>query len=73
MPQSDLLLKGEPLKGEPGTRSKMSLRELEALRAERIALDELSREGILGEETLIELQAELDEAIYQSESRENHV
>ncbi len=41
----------------------ISLARVEALRAERIALDELTRDGLLNEETLIELQAELDEAI----------
>jgi len=50
----------------------VSLARIEALRAERIALDDLSREGILGEEALIELQAELDEAIYQATTLESH-
>jgi len=43
----------------------ISLARLEVMRAERSALDAFSREGILNEETLIELQAELDEAIFQ--------
>ncbi len=63
----------ELLEDQPDLRAQIvSLARLEALRAERIALDELSREGILGEETLIELQAELDEAIYQGGSGASH-
>lgn len=60
------------LEDQPDLRAQIvSLARLEALRAERTALDELSREGILGEEALIELQAELDEAIYQGGSSES--
>ena len=63
----------ELLADQPDLRDQIvSLARIEALRAERIALDELSREGILGEESLIELQAELDEALYAAASHENH-
>ncbi len=63
----------ELLDSQPDLRDQIvSLARLEALRAERTALDDLSREGILGEEALIELQAELDEAIYDSVSQEQH-
>ena len=41
----------------------ISIARVEALRAERSALEELSRNGLLNEETMIELQVELDEAI----------
>ena len=47
----------------------ISLARREALRAERTALDELTRDGLLNEETLIELQAELDEAIFSVDDR----
>ena len=63
----------ELLNDQPDLREQIvSLARTEALRAERIALDELSREGILGEEALIELQAELDEAIYEAETEGSH-
>ncbi len=63
----------ELLANQPDLREQIvSLARIEALRAERIALDDLSREGILGEEALIELQAELDEAIYQATTQESH-
>ena len=63
----------ELLESQPELRDQIvSLARIEALRAERTALDDLSREGILGEEALIELQAELDEAIYDSVSQEQH-
>lgn len=63
----------ELLDSQPDLRDRIvSLARIEALRAERTALDDLSREGILGEEALIELQAELDEAIYESVSEEQH-
>ena len=63
----------ELLESQPELRDQIvSLARIEALRAERTALDDLSREGILGEEALIELQAELDEAIYDSVSQEKH-
>ena len=63
----------ELLASQPDLREQIvSLARIEALRAERIALDDLSREGILGEEALIELQAELDEAIYQATTLESH-
>ncbi len=61
------------LNDQPDLREQIvSLARTEALRAERTALDELSREGILGEEALIELQAELDEAIYEAATQGNH-
>ena len=64
----------ELLADQPDLRDQIvSLARIEALRAERTALDELSREGILGEEALIELQAELDEALYEAATHENHV
>ncbi|MYJ79047.1 MAG: Na+/H+ antiporter [Caldilineaceae bacterium SB0670_bin_27] len=63
----------ELLNDQPDLREQIvSLARTEALRAERTALDELSREGILGEEALIELQAELDEAIYEAETEGSH-
>ena len=63
----------ELLNDQPELREQIvSLARIEALRAERTALDELSREGILGEEALIELQAELDEAIYEAATEGNH-
>ena len=63
----------ELLNDQPDLREQIvSLARTEALRAERTALDELSREGILGEEALIELQAELDEAIYEAATQGNH-
>ncbi len=63
----------ELLADQPDLRDQIvSLARIEALRAERTALDELSREGILGEESLIELQAELDEALYEAATHENH-
>jgi len=63
----------ELLNDQPELREQIvSLARTEALRAERTALDELSREGILGEEALIELQAELDEAIYEAATEGNH-
>lgn len=62
----------ELLNDQPDLREQIvSLARTEALRAERTALDELSREGILGEEALIELQAELDEAINEAETEGN--
>ena len=61
------------LASQPDLRDQIvSLARIEALRAERTALDELTRDGILSEETLIELQAELDEAIYEGVSHEQH-
>ncbi len=45
----------------------ISIARVEALRAERSALEELTRNGLLNEETMIELQVELDEAIYSVE------
>ena len=63
----------ELLDSQPDLRDQIvSLARIEALRAERTALDELAREGVLGEEALIELQAELDEAIYDSASQGQH-
>ena len=63
----------ELLASQPDLRDQIvSLARIEALRAERTALDELAREGILSEETLLELQTELDEAIYEGGSQEQH-
>lgn len=57
----------ELLEDHPELREQIiALARLEALRAERTALDELTRDGLLNEETLVELQAELDEAIVQA-------
>ena len=56
------------LEQQPELRNQViSLARIEALRAERSALEELTRDGLLHEETLHELQAELDEAIHSVE------
>ena len=58
----------ELLAQQPDLRDQIiSLARIEALRAERTALNELTRDGLLNEETLIELQAELDETIVRVE------
>ena len=63
----------ELLASQPGLRDQIvSLARVEALRAERTALDELSRDGLLSEEILIELQAELDEAIFEAAYHDQH-
>jgi len=63
----------ELLASQPDLRDQIvSLARIEALRAERTALDELAREGILSEETLLELQTELDEAIYEGGAQNQH-
>ncbi len=54
----------ELLTQQPELRDQItSLARMEALRAERASLDELARDGLLSEETLLELQAELDESM----------
>lgn len=45
----------------------VALTRREVMRAQRAALDDLARNGLLGEEALAELQAELDEAMDESE------
>ena len=45
----------------------IALARIEALRAERAALDELAREGLLSEKTLLELQAGLDADIVSAD------
>ena len=63
----------ELLASQPGLRDQIvSLARVEALRAERTALDEFSRDGLLSEEILIELQAELDEAIFEAAYHDQH-
>lgn len=46
----------------------ISLARKEALRAQRAALASLAREGLLSEETLSELQAEVDSALQETET-----
>jgi CPA1 family monovalent cation:H+ antiporter len=46
----------------------LNLTRLEVLRAERAALDELARDGMLGDEAMGQLMVEVDEALAQTEN-----
>jgi hypothetical protein len=52
------------LEENPEVRNQViSLARIEVLRAQRAALDELARDGLLSDEALSELEAEIDAAI----------
>ncbi|MEZ4866642.1 MAG: Na+/H+ antiporter [Caldilineaceae bacterium] len=56
------------LEEHPGVRTQViALARIEALRAQRAALDELSHAGLLSEEALGELEASIDKALEQPE------